>query len=72
MVDSLGEDRLIDLAVEKLKEGAKGQSSEKGFWDKYGCLLLVLVAGIVFALWGWQGVGFLLIIFMPARTFRQY
>ena len=65
MVDSVGEDGLIELAIEKLKAGGENQAEQKGFWDRFGCLIVLVVGVGVYLLWGWEAVGGLFVVLLP-------
>ena len=70
IVDQVGEDGVIDLALAQLEDVSKAQASKKkkGFWSEWGWLLFWLVlAGLAAAAGQWEVVGwlFVLLIVLP-------
>ena len=65
MVDSIGEDGLVDLAIQNLQDSSRTQVEQKGFLDRFGCLIVLIVGASVYLIWGWEVVVTLFFVSLP-------
>src|SRR5437016_4791518 len=68
LVDRVGEDGLVDLALEQLREASgvgstKSVEKKKGFWGEWGWLVFwILLAGLGAAAGDWSLAGYLFVM----------